>query len=404
MNRFLKFGLMATVFFSQSAFSQEKPGILFNHGSFSELRAQAAKEKKLIFIDAYTTWCGPCKWMARTTFTDQSAGMFYNQNFINAKIDMEKGEGIELANKFNVQSYPTLLYVDSTGEVVHRSVGARASKEFIELGNEALKPETNMAGLKAKFNTDPSRFSVAHPYLGILNDGGLPDQKAVFDAYFATQPKESWIELPNWRMLFDYVQNPENPVFQNFKANRDAFSKRYSADSVNRKLKAVYFSQLSGAAENQEKTLWENIKAEILSLGLMGADRFIASTKIGLAGDDNELALKEINTFVSTFGSEDANELNEYAWRTFQSSNSFKQLAAAEGWAKKAVSLDPQNAMILDTYANLLFKNGKSAQAKVEAEKAIALGRKAGADVSGTEDLLQKIKGAKKANPMPKKK
>jgi thiol-disulfide isomerase/thioredoxin len=372
-------------------FSQEKTGIQFNHGTFGELKQQAARENKLIFIDAFTTWCGPCKWMAKNTFTDPEVATFFTKNFVNAKIDMEKGEGIELANRFGVQAYPTLLFLNPEGEVIHRSVGARAPKEFIDLGKEALEPESNLAGLKKKFQSDPSRFSVAHAYMGILKDAGLPEQKEVFDAYFATQPKESWIEQANWRMLFDYVQNPENPVFQNFKANRDVFSKRYSADSVNKKLESVYFGQLYNAAGNQEKTLWENTKSEILSLGLKGADRFIASTKIALAGDDNELVLREIYSFVSTFGSEDPGELNEFAWRTFETSKQPAQLQAAESWAKKAVSLDPQNSMILDTYANLLFKNGKRAQAKVEAEKAISLGKKAGADVSGTEELLAKI-------------
>ena len=86
-------------------------GMQFETGSFEEIKAKAKKENKLIFLDAYTTWCGPCKWMAKTVFTNDTVAQYYNANFINAKIDMEKGEGIELAKKYAVRCYPNLLMV-----------------------------------------------------------------------------------------------------------------------------------------------------------------------------------------------------------------------------------------------------------------------------------------------------
>lgn len=65
-------------------------GISFEHSSWEDILKKAKEENKLIFIDAYTTWCGPCKMMARNVFTDAEVGTFFNQNFINVKLDMEK--------------------------------------------------------------------------------------------------------------------------------------------------------------------------------------------------------------------------------------------------------------------------------------------------------------------------
>ena len=90
-------------------------GINFEHGTWDEILAKAGKEGKIVFMDAYTTWCGPCKMMSKSTFTDARVAEFYNKNFICAKIDMEKGEGPALSERYGVQAYPTLLFVNASG-------------------------------------------------------------------------------------------------------------------------------------------------------------------------------------------------------------------------------------------------------------------------------------------------
>ena len=92
-------------------------GIEFDHLTFEEAKAKALEENKLIFIDAYTSWCGPCKRMAANVFTNEAVGAYFNENFINLKIDMEKGEGPAIGRKYRVAGYPTLLFVDETARL-----------------------------------------------------------------------------------------------------------------------------------------------------------------------------------------------------------------------------------------------------------------------------------------------
>lgn len=407
----MKVTLFTILFFSIStirfAAAQDSGtnGIKFEHGSFAELKAKAVLEKKPIFIDAFTTWCGPCKWMSKTIFTQEKVGDFYNQNFVNAKIDMEKGEGIELATRFGVQAYPTLLFVDAEGNIQHRSVGAREGDSFIELGKQAINPELNLVGLSAKFKSNPASYDVAYKYMAALKDAysqDSKDQKTVFDSYFATQEKATWIEQRNWRMLFDFARNPQNPVFLNMKENRALFSTRYSADSVDSKLKEVYYDQIQSAAYQQDIPVWEETKKTIESLQLKGSDRVVALTTIPLAGENPVAICSNTFDFMNQFGTKDARELNQFAWRVYEISTDKKQLLAAESWAKQATEIEPADPMIADTYAALLFKNGKKSLAKAQAEKAISLGKTAGADMSGTVELLAKIKDSLKPKPAPK--
>ena len=99
---------------------------------------QAAAQHKYIFIDAYASWCGPCKMLKARTFTDTKAATFYNKNFINISMDMEKGMGPQLAQEWGLQAYPTLIIFNSKGKPVSGTVGFISADKLIQFGQEAL--------------------------------------------------------------------------------------------------------------------------------------------------------------------------------------------------------------------------------------------------------------------------
>lgn len=119
--------------------AQGNAGIQFFHGTFAEAQAKAKQENKLIFMDAYTSWCAPCRFMAANVFTDPSVGEYYNAHFVNLKVDMEKGEGPDLSRRYSVMAYPTLLFIDGNGAVKSRTMGGKSASEFIALGQKVVK-------------------------------------------------------------------------------------------------------------------------------------------------------------------------------------------------------------------------------------------------------------------------
>ena len=111
----------------------DEPGIAFQKISYKEALAQAKKEGKLIFIDAYASWCGPCKLMARTTFKDAKVSEYFNKKFINLSVDMEKDpDGAYLTKTFQVMAYPTLLFVDGNGKLVYQTLGFQNADAFMK--------------------------------------------------------------------------------------------------------------------------------------------------------------------------------------------------------------------------------------------------------------------------------
>lgn len=112
--------------------------IIFIEDQWDEALRQAKLQHKHIFVDAYASWCGPCKMLKASTFTDDKAAAFFNSNFINVSIDMEKGQGPALAVKWQLQAYPTLIIFDSAGKPVLGTVGFIKPNELIRFGKQAL--------------------------------------------------------------------------------------------------------------------------------------------------------------------------------------------------------------------------------------------------------------------------
>lgn len=132
--------LCCLVVFSLQA--QDASGIDFSKdASFEELLAQAKVEDKLIFVDAYATWCGPCRMMDRRVFNQPEVGDFFNSNFINLKLDVERGEGPTLARQYRVRAMPTYLFIDGDGNVVHTAMGAMTQDRFLDLARAALRKQ-----------------------------------------------------------------------------------------------------------------------------------------------------------------------------------------------------------------------------------------------------------------------
>jgi thioredoxin-related protein len=119
--------------------STAAPGIAFFEGNWNEALEQAKKENKLIFLDVYATWCGPCKQLKANTFSNAEVGGLYNESFINVALDGEMGEGKRIASLYKVRGYPSLLFIDGHGNVITRAVGYHNPSQFIRLGKNVLE-------------------------------------------------------------------------------------------------------------------------------------------------------------------------------------------------------------------------------------------------------------------------
>ena len=113
-------------------------GIAFFKGTWEEALTKAKEEDKFIFLEFYATWCPPCKKLKRTSFKDQKVGSYYNKNFINITIDAESKEGLEIARRYGVKTYPTLFIVDANGQPRAKSTGFKKPHILINFGRRVV--------------------------------------------------------------------------------------------------------------------------------------------------------------------------------------------------------------------------------------------------------------------------
>ncbi|GAA3594024.1 thioredoxin family protein [Flavivirga amylovorans] len=116
--------------------------------TFEEVKALAKAENKKIFLDFFTVWCGPCKRMDKEIFSKEEIGTIYNENFINYKINAEKGVGVSLAKTFDIKAYPTYIYLETDGSLISRRTGLSDDISTIPAMLEFTKAVANGGKIK----------------------------------------------------------------------------------------------------------------------------------------------------------------------------------------------------------------------------------------------------------------
>ncbi len=111
------------------------------------------KRNKYIFVDCYATWCGPCKSMDKEVFSSPRVSSYVGKDFISVKIQMDKSgsdnenvkrwydEAKKMKKKYSIGSFPTYLFFDPKGKVVHKAVGYMNTEKFMEECKKALNPK-----------------------------------------------------------------------------------------------------------------------------------------------------------------------------------------------------------------------------------------------------------------------
>ena len=104
--------------------------VRFLDSSTDAVRKEAIAQDKLVFIDLYATWCGPCKAMERDVFSKKEVGDFMDEYFVAAKYDIDKPAGKALAGKHGIRSIATYLVFNTEGDLLGKITGSMPAEEF----------------------------------------------------------------------------------------------------------------------------------------------------------------------------------------------------------------------------------------------------------------------------------
>ena len=374
-------------------FSQD--GIKFGKQSFAQTLEQAKKENKLIFLDAFASWCGPCKLLDKNVFPKKEVGDYFNANFLNLHIDMEKGEGIEIAKKYSIYSYPTLLFINGDGKVVYKAAGYMSPQELISIAKEAVNPENTLENKIAKFEAgekDPEFL------MGLIKNTYATDfslAQKVATRYFQTRTDATYSKEEAGMLLF-FTKTIDDDLYKIFTAKKAELSTQIPEsylEEYDKQLKLNTVLQKSFDANtqsiNEQVFLAEGTKiygekeAEQL-LNKINMDLFFTQKKY------DDYAKSALNYYQNPkdFATD---ELNNVAWNFYLYVTDKTLLTQVTQLCLEGIKKE-ENSQNTDTLANIYYKLGDNKNAKLWAKKSIEIAKAKGDEYASTEELLKKIK------------
>jgi len=372
-------------------------GIQFKDISWEAALDEAKKTNKLIFLDAYATWCAPCKTLEKYTFTDAGVGALFNSSFINVRLDMELYPGLELAEKYEVNLYPTLLFINGSGELVHRGCGAVSVDELIALGQTVQQPEITLLGMKKAYDAGNRSPEKMDRYLAAL-DAACLDLDGFLKKHFGTIPEANLAETDNWYLLREYVGDVYSREFLYLLKNQEAFHAKQDRQQVQDKIFDTFMLAYYDLAESENFALFglKSIRylAETHSFDQKKDFMDFMDFGFGELTEDWEMYARGATSFIEP-ETESRELILDVAWKFYLFVNDKEQLLKALNWTKYVLENNEPDPAVIDTYASLLFKIGRKEEAIKFEEQAQQLAQSWQTETEHYEFQLAKFQKSK---------
>ncbi len=361
--------ILPLIFPNQTTYAN---GIEFFHGSFKEALELASAEDKVIFVDAYTTWCGPCKRMAANVFTQDDVGDYFNANFVNMKIDMEKPEGIEFRKKYPVSAFPTFYFIGGDGKTVHTTKGAQPADKFIKLAKMVMSKVDYSADFAVEYNAGNREPELMFNYVKALVKSGKPSGK-VANEYINSQ-KDLTTDF-NRRFLLAATVEADTRIFDKMIEQRSAISALESAGAVDAVIEKACLQTVRKSIEYKSADLLSEAKSKMKKHLPAKSSTFAnhADMTYYKAAGNASKYLKVCASHVKKNIKGNASELHQIALDIKDGfGKDSKALSAAEKYAGQAAD-NGGLAKYYITYSSILLENKKKTEALAMAKKALDL-------------------------------
>lgn len=389
MNKLITILLLS---FSTAFFAQET--IRFEQSDFKTVLAKAKQEKKLVFMDAFAVWCGPCKLMEKNVFTQPAVREYYNANFINARFDMEKGEGRDIALKYGIRSYPSFLFLNGDGEVVMQSYGYMDEENFLAFAKEASNPALAGGSMKDAFEKGEKDPAFLLNMMRMYAQSDYELAKKASERYFKGKGNAD-LTRDEIGMLLYFLKSPADANYAVFKNKKANISEVMSVDIYKQFDVNIKISSVMEAALNQSTGIINDAEFYEHAVPLVGrAEAETALNRMKViyypgVGNYKEFEIAALQYYKNSeeFHPE---ELLKAAAIFSEHITAKASLKKAQEWAEKAVMKgeSPDNTYIL---ATLYAKTGNTTGARMYAEVSQRLAQQQGKDATAAAQLLKRL-------------
>lgn len=400
--KYLLFILMSSAVLNLSA--QTETSIEFEKKlSWPQIQEKAAKDGKYIFIDAFTTWCIPCKEMELNVFTNKDVADFFNKNFINISVQMDttkndnqhtrnwRKQARAFAKDFLVSSYPTYLFVNSNGSVVHRIAGSLDATVFLERGKMALDPKTQLVHLKSEYTMGRRDSTFLLTLINTAKSSGYQDSLEFYINSYLTI-SNNWKTRRNLEFIIMGTKGSKDIAFKFLSTHQVLVDSVLGPHTSLRALKRIAYDEIvfPSIRKNGKKQVfgggmtiysgeiikdvnWDVVKSSLAANYSDIADEVMLSAKPQYyeAVKDWKAYCRAVDRYISNTRDLNLYQLDNYARIIMMSDSSADHIKYALSWSKVILSKSDiaKTPGFLKTYSSLLYQDGQKKQAIRELEK-----------------------------------
>lgn len=348
-------------------------------GDLETAFAAAEARDTLVMVEFYAEWCNWCRRLETDTFSVPEVRSEL-QALVSVKLNAEK-EGAELADRFEVDSYPTLIFLDSNGNEMDRILGYLPPDGFLRRVQRIRKGDTFLACLR-QLEEDPGNIdAIERSVNGLLERSDPEGAISRIEAFHkATDGKE--LDLYR-RLMFASRADLHARVYQRAaKLYRRGWDRGFEVPDTagTAKLHGLVSEGLLSLPADEQADLLREAKfadaGDILQIpNLESASASDLLDVAGFAfsnGHFDRSAELYIRWYELQRGSAEPGSKIDIAWKLYLSGKELEKAIeiAQDSFAEKP---DPETA---DTLARILYVTGS-------VEEAIALERRAAEETEG---------------------
>ena len=368
-------------------------GIEFFHGTWKDAVAKAKAEDKLLFIDAFAKWCGPCKAMAKNVFTQQKVGDFFNANFINLKLDMEEADGISFGHKYPVSAYPTLFFVDGEGKVIKNVTGGQQPDGLIAIGVDAIKKNDKSGSFKEKYDAGDRSYDLVFNYVKALNAASKPSLKISND-YLGTSPQLT--EEQRLKFILEASIDADSKLFDDVISNKGKIINIVGQKTFEEKCKSACQLSVNKAVEFEMESLLTEALDKAKKTFPNEADVFCAKAQMQYYKSFNNFEkYTSAYKMLAKKSSKDADVLKFIVQDITTNFKDHEEMISHAAVFAESVYNLKEDMESLNSYCGVLILNKNLQKAIKVVEKAKAQAEKNSQDISGYDGLLNYLNSKK---------
>jgi thioredoxin-related protein len=392
-------------------FAVAQKGMKFEHGlTWTEIQAKAKAENKYIFMDAYTTWCGPCIRMAKDIFPLEEVGSFFNDKFLNVKVQLDSTDkdndevkswyqdGHDIMVKYKVNAFPTYLFFDPNGKIVHRAVGASAPDKFIAKAKDAFNPDKQYYVLLEQYNAGKKEPDFLRKVAISSQEAyDMVNMRKIAKEYLQTQ--HDYTTADNLDFLNRFTSSSKDTGFSIIMNNTAKYDAVKGKGAANKKIVEIVMQEEVFAHAFKKDVVTPDFAVisenAIKKYPVYGAEA-VANGKVTYYQYKKDWPNFQtaVVAYMKQYGANATpDQLNSYARAIFDNCKDMTCIKEALSWSKKSFA-EKENPLFINTYANILYRLGKKDEAIKWQEKALATT----SDVNKTsyQETLEKMKKGEK--------